>query len=252
MIVGRRKSTSRTQTTAKRASGTARRASLFRPVDLAGCVLWLRADQQVVQDANGLVSAWGDLSGQGNNVTQATAGSRPGYAFTGPGGKPVLTFSTANTLLTRSSAVLSTSPWTIFTVAQASSPGGTGYAFYVGNANASNGFGVGVTGNSRDVFYSGAAHLLDGAPTSGWEKVTVRNDGTTTTARVNGAPVALSNSTTQPVAPTALTSVGGYQTSSQDWNGSIAEVICFNRVLSAPEVSSVELYLQRRYQLGVS
>lgn len=50
------------------------------------------ASAGIVADRAGAVSAWQDLSGRGNHLTQAIAGSRPTLTATAPGGGPALSF----------------------------------------------------------------------------------------------------------------------------------------------------------------
>lgn len=60
--------------------------TLTDPTTITGCKLWLKADSGVYNDAgttlatNGqTVQQWNDQSGNGNNATQSTSGSRPTY-----------------------------------------------------------------------------------------------------------------------------------------------------------------------------
>ena len=67
---------------------------LWRPADLgASLALWLDADDASTITLNGsTVSQWDDKSGNGRNVSQATAANQPTYTLNGLNGKPVLTF----------------------------------------------------------------------------------------------------------------------------------------------------------------
>jgi hypothetical protein len=49
----------------------------FEPIDISGCVLWLRSDMGITKDGGNLVSAWADQSGNGNDAIQAVAGNQP-------------------------------------------------------------------------------------------------------------------------------------------------------------------------------
>lgn len=63
------------------------------------CVLWLRADVDVTADADGLVSAWGDLSAAGREARQEALAKRPTLARDAPGGAPAIRFDGAGDCL---------------------------------------------------------------------------------------------------------------------------------------------------------
>lgn len=67
----------------------------FVPRQLPGCVLWCRADQGLLLNGSS-VAQWNDLSGQSNNLVQATAADQPTWSATAFNGKPGITFSSTN------------------------------------------------------------------------------------------------------------------------------------------------------------
>jgi len=63
----------------------------WTPAQLTGLALWLDADDASNITLNGSnVSQWDDKSGNGRNVSQATAAFQPTYLATGFNGKPTL------------------------------------------------------------------------------------------------------------------------------------------------------------------
>jgi hypothetical protein len=52
--------------------------ALTDPTTITGCVLWLKADSLALSDGTA-VATWADSSGNGNDATQATSGSRPTF-----------------------------------------------------------------------------------------------------------------------------------------------------------------------------
>lgn len=226
-------------------------ATQFAPPMISGMVLWLRADQGITLGTGSQVATWADQSGHGNNVTQATATARPTLSASGgPMGQPCLNFASASLqMLDRASAVVSASPWSAFVVQETSTPASEGFSFYVGGLSSSNGLGFGLNGSDRVIWYSGASILVDGVcPTSTWELWSAVNTGTTTTFSVNGSSQSVTNPTVQPIAPSAATGIGGStDTAADTWNGSIAEVILYNRALTAPEVALLNSYFSTRY-----
>lgn len=68
-------------------------ASSWRPTQLSGCVLWLRADMGITKDGSDRVSAWADQSGNGNHFTQGTGARQPKWLATGgKSGGPAVQF----------------------------------------------------------------------------------------------------------------------------------------------------------------
>ena len=49
----------------------------FSPLDISGCVLWLKSDTGVTKDGLNRVSLWEDQSGNNNDASQGTDGNKP-------------------------------------------------------------------------------------------------------------------------------------------------------------------------------
>lgn len=66
--------------------------TLFTPPDLGKCVLWARADQGITISTG--ISSWGDLSGNDNNLLQATGADQPTFRSSNSSlnGRPSVTF----------------------------------------------------------------------------------------------------------------------------------------------------------------
>lgn len=75
--------------------------SQFNPLDLSP-TYWFDAAQGVTESA-GLISAWSDISGNGNDVIQTTGSRQPTYLKIGLNGLPSVLFNGVNTALFRSS-----------------------------------------------------------------------------------------------------------------------------------------------------
>src|SRR5262245_37132262 len=63
----------------------------FTPADVSGLVVWLRADALGLNDGDP-VGTWTDGSGNGRDLTQATAAKKPTYKTNIVNGKPVVRF----------------------------------------------------------------------------------------------------------------------------------------------------------------
>ncbi len=64
----------------------------FVPTDIAGCQIWLDANQIEGLNDGDLVTTWSDVSGAGNDAAQATATNKPTYKTNIVNGLPVVRF----------------------------------------------------------------------------------------------------------------------------------------------------------------
>jgi len=206
----------------------------FSPLDLDP-VLWLDASaESSITESGGAVSQWDDLSGNGNDVVQATAAAQPTTGTTTINGLNVLAVDGSDLLLSSS---LSFTGLTMCAVFQHSSEnfmllGSEISGRYAGageNASASTllqlAFGTiamrfngsAFTGTTRDDLYQALA--------SSTKVVTLEATASVTTAV---APYAFFTSAFRPV-------------------GAIAEVIIVDGSLSAGELSATESYLAQKW-----
>lgn len=89
----------------------------FLPTKIAGCKLWLKADAITGLVNSDPVGTWPDSSGTGNDVTQATAGSKPLYKTNIINGLPTVLFDGSDDFMA-SGAVSSTTSNSQFIVTQ--------------------------------------------------------------------------------------------------------------------------------------
>lgn len=240
----------------------AQSAQEFKPTNLSGLVLWLRADLGVTLNV-GNVSAWADQSGAGNNFTQGTGANQPLFQASGFGGRPNVKFS-------------STGPTTLSKIGFASLNGKTGLTSFIVAKDSDNGaHAIAQCGVADSVF--------------GWRGPwNIANDcGIFIKSQVSNARVVTDLSVPVVVTATAdltlvhqcfcfLNGVDGtfrdvdanpggtfgtgdfYLGTDQGaganaWNtGELAEILVYNRVLSAGELSRVNHYLGARYGIAVS
>jgi hypothetical protein len=224
----------------------------FLPTSLPGCVLWLRADLGITIGTG--VSAWADQSGNGNGVTQATGANQPTVNAAGaPNSLPCLVFNGSTQFLSAASAITSATAFTWFVVNMTTTVTVSECMFHVGGA--ADGIGLTVdsaTNSERGVLVQNVANESDAvnSATTSWEKWTSTGSAAPLqTLRVNGASRTIAPSNSTPVAPTATTFIGCFVSGTQMWNGSIAEVIAYNSVLSVGAMGQVEAYLHSRYGL---
>jgi len=97
-------------------------ASLFG----SNLVAWFDAqDAASITQSSGAVSQWNDKSGNGNHLTQATAGKKPTYSATGLGGaQPSVSFDGGDVLATAGTVAMGVSSFTALAVCRISASGG--------------------------------------------------------------------------------------------------------------------------------
>lgn len=84
------------------------------PLQLPGLVAWYDASQITGLSDGEAVAQWNDVSGNGNHLTQGTAGFRPIYKVSIVNGLPVVRFDGTDDKLTRSTLVAATTQVTAY------------------------------------------------------------------------------------------------------------------------------------------
>ena len=232
-------------------------------IGISGLVAYFKASDGVTKDGSNRVSQWNDQSGNGNHAT-ASGDARPLYLASSVGGKPALDFDGTDQILTvpsDASIELSTlsllvvyarnstsvsDPWDgndfvvfkndVWGISVNDGQGGAGNAarnrvlvYPAGTASFSTGntnphlLGLTIGDNGTDVYFDGAVESADAA----------------TTASAGEGPL----------------QIGGYDQSfdgSEKAHAKIAEVMLFNRVLTAGEIDTIEAYVSGRYGISIA
>ena len=219
-----------------------------------GLVLWLNADNGTAETNDGdLISSWNDLSGQLNHATQGTLASRPRlrkFAFNGHHALEFTGQSSLNVDLTD----ISNSAYTVFAVVKLSPAVASGKYFMGVQQTSPVGLHLGYptggllrfnqAGNSTQLVspaYNDATEtprliIAEASATSG-RTLSEIIEGTLTSS--NNPTTAFSSFASQGV-------IGkGYSTTG--FPGFIAEIIVYNRSLSALEKNQVSTYLSCKY-----
>jgi hypothetical protein len=247
-------------------------APVFDVKSISGLVLWLEASQKITA-MNGVVSNWGDLSGNGNDAAQATQAYQPTFVPSVINNRPALHFAqgvtTGHVLVipdapslnwgTNDYAIWVVAQWdndpndpkngqaTLFNKFKVSGQYGLPAPFLYANGGTNNQPSGGVTagGGSIQVLYG--AKINDLAPRS---IATVRT-GKTIEIRVNGVSVAQQTAAqlddVSNVGSPAR--IGGEIGQYRRLNGDIAEVIAFQGTLTLQNISDIESYLKKKYAL---
>lgn len=241
----------------------------FSPASLTGLTLWLDAQNAAsIHLTSGKVSQWDDQSGHANNATEPTAAARPSPG-TGINGHPTVDFLKANntqmTLAVNWSSLVTAAAWTI--VAE---------WLYTGTDNVSGGdsrtmpslitdgnglpspavaSGAGLNGAG---IVSAQGFSFDGAGTNrvtsstgsstSPHSSTVQLDGAGhLTAALDSAGANSVNVGTTVLDATPVLIGGNNQSTSGSWNGSIGEILVYNRALTAGEIAQVQSYLLAKW-----
>lgn len=230
----------------------------FLATSISGCVLWLRADLGITKDGSDRVSAWADQSGTGDankNVTQGVAGNQPLWNASDAnlGGRPSLTFARARKDQLDSGVLAVAIPtgctWFLVTYNASYdtnnnswiSPLASGIGGQICYINSG---GPGAVGA-----YAGAV-LAGGSMGAAPRAIVSAHVFSTTVGKVFGnARTALASGSTG--AQTQPSFQVGEINAGSEPQGSVAEVIAYNRVLSQGEVETVLTALGNRYAIAI-
>ena len=228
-------------------------AGAFEPTNLTGCVMWLQAGAANIQtnNADGRVSGWIDLSGNGNHAVQTnTVSKQPLYQAAGPNGLPTIFFpeSSKAGLTTETSL---TSAYSVFIVTRVLDLGELGITWRRLLPSRDVNWFLGTYTPGTFCAYMGNTYLT-GPKT--FLRSSYRFNRTYTLSAVNTAASQrfyvngfdLSVNTSAKTAPDRL-AIGGAGSSGDPSDAQISEVIAYNRALSEEERQQVETYLAGRY-----
>jgi Concanavalin A-like lectin/glucanases superfamily len=228
-----------------------------------GLTLWLQADVGVTSDCLGLVSTWSDQSGMGNDATQADPTSSPLFVDGVLNGKPVITFDGQHNFLSVAGPILTSQQFSILAVVNDTrDPSDNRFREIISNWDPANTlpsvfFGT-VNGNPV------RARLTDNFggfdPPYNQQGAGTITDPTThfIFTGVSGAMDAMIYQNTASIADKGSTLtprdfstpfVVGRQGSANNeyWQGDIAELLVYDRELSADELTQNWSYLQQKY-----
>ena len=221
----------------------ARRGGVWRPSDVGGAVLWLDASLGVTTVSGG-VSAWADRAGL-QTVTQGTGANRPTVVAAALNGRPALAF-TSPQFLTHGLRLVP--PCTLIAVAKTSHVAGD----YAGIGAFSSGLGGPLLFAQSAVaqrwgVYANANADSGQALTTFKRVVAVIRAFNEIDLRTNGTSVTVATGVSGYVVANAIGAANGGGT--QNLEGQIAELLAFNRALSAAECQEIEGYLGGKYAL---
>lgn len=212
------------------------------PAMISGLLLWLRADRGITLNA-GNVSEWKDQSGKGNNFAQSTPTNQPPYILNAKNGHPGIgPFDTTDILTSTFSLTM---PYTVVATYEGDPASGAQRVISGDGTAGNNGF-LGIA-STRHRYWSGAYASPDIAAVAGTyaQAQATQASGAVNTYN-NGSATGTTSTTSDVIGANA--SIGN-SPAVQPLNGTILEVIAYDRILTATELQRLWQYSQSRYAL---
>jgi hypothetical protein len=239
------------------------RRIIFRPLGLpsfSGLALWLDAADAstITLDGSNNVSEWRDKSGNARHATQATSGSRPGYAADAVSGVSSLVYTEGKSLVTPAFDVASDPGYTIFTSHRLNTANSrflqswnsrirSSLAFVFSEWQQVTDFHPTVDGSGR--------FISPGADYQSFEwRYTVQHNSSATNTRgfTYGKPGSVIASTGTGITFSATSStftVGRDVPNNLSFRGSIGEYIVYTRQLTSDEQTQALAYLAAKWKI---
>lgn len=208
------------------------------------------------------ITKWNDINPQltiKNSVSRVTSNSNIVYEATAINNIPALYFngtSGVDNVLTGNVLIPKGNVFTLFIVAQLFDPtvATSRSPFYNGNASGT-GFGyLKYTTLQRSSMFGGVAMNLTGttALTSKPEVIMINCCNTTVAMQVNSTVQTISSPAGGYGSPPSVNLYVGNSGSAESWLGYVSEIIVFERILTATEITAITQYLGKKYKIKVS
>lgn len=243
-----------------RVRGAGGHSSFVVPPQLSGCILWLRGDLGIEQQTAGSVSRWADQSGRGNDAIQTYTPAQPKYnqvpAHTINGQKAVFFDANAGSpnYMTLAGSLGAPSALHIFLVHRRPTPGEVSPANTGLWLLGTSGLASHMPFTNTHIYDDGGGQvrydtLLPAVSLDTAQVYEVQNQTGSWRSFLNGKPQFTSLTNTVG-AGAASPEIGSNTTVGVYYLGDWAELIIYNRILSANERAIIINYLSGRYGLG--
>lgn len=231
----------------------------FNPLDILGCSLWLDASDEstFTNDVNSILE-WRDKVA-GEKFTKYSGS--PGRSINNRAGNATVNVSFSASL-NNTTYVWPTSNYTLFVVGYLSAVNATNYSRLLNGGGAAGDsslfLGSGASGSGNYATFTGSGGGWNDVTTNSpatsidrvWSLMGMRVASTVLTPYLNGTAQTTKTGTTAPFTGLNIGGVytnSGTQTTSQTWNGNVAEIIVYNSALSDSDRQIVEGYLYRKW-----
>jgi len=215
-------------------------------------VLSLRADRGVSLDDQGRVQSWRDLSSAGHHAEQPVAEARPQLLQNAIGGRPALRFSGRGQFLHLAGQVINSQQFTLFAVV--TDQGSDGHRAIFSNWNGQ----AGNSGTSVFLGLTGARtiRLTDDFPDAGAIQqnttpflLTAQTGGGSSSTYQNDQLLQQGKALGQRNLTTAYVIGQQGNINGEFWQGDLAELLVYDRVLGETERQQIQQQLLARYQI---
>jgi len=227
----------------------------WNPSNVDGLKIWLDGSEKFVVLNNSVVECWYDRSGNLNDFRQTTGILRPSY---NQGTFSSLYFE--NNVLS-SVNTININTFTMFVVYKSTTP--TGYIYNYGNdSTTESGFFMSTGNNSIGTTVSGLTSATikkygsNWGVDNSWRICCQTYDGTHLNHQlyINNNSVTMSTYLGYGNNPGILNcnkslNVGGLYSGTSGLKGNIAEIMCYNKVLSLEEINSINGYLNSKFSI---
>lgn len=231
----------------------------FEPTEFSGNVLWLDAmdDTTITKDGSDLSSQWGDKSNSGYDFT-SSGSNRPTYDLTKLNNKAALDYDGTDDYMSKSgiTSLFSVSAdFSIFIVFKLDVDDTTNKTIFASTINSTNRFVIArnldqeLICGTYDGSYSGSVVGFTDT-TSGHIVGMTHTSADVIDAFLDGTQMP-SGSFNTSAATNAITTIGAKTDGTLNFDGGIAEVIVYNRVLSYQERNTVTTYLGAKWRISV-
>jgi PKD domain len=225
----------------------------------SGLQIWLKGDAGTSSTTNGAaLSYWNDASGNARNATQSIVASRPSYVSNGING-----YGTVRTASSKyfdiNLSVIDNHSFTVFAVTKRESTAASQYFMGVQQSTPYPGLHIGYSGISQLRFneYNSRVNVTIPSYTAATSiHAVTMQEFSTTTGKLSmfiqdGVVYSRTNPTTTSYLQNAQGNIGR-GSAANGFIGQIAEVIIYNRVLTAAEKKQIQTYLCIKYGVGIN
>lgn len=227
------------------------------PAIIPSCTLWLdAADSSTITSSSSLVSSWLDKSGNKNNATQGTSTSQPKSGTRSFNGRNVLDFDGINDFLNLASNNILDQPFTFFVVAQTDVINAVGTFISRQSGAESGGFSIRANGDSTNFIAFG----VGGGSTFSVVSIPSLNTNMNihnisfnlaTSYSINNGTVITAETLPNYNNAIVKSATIGAQSNTEYFNGAIAEIIFYSRVIGSDERLDILRYLSKKWGLTI-
>lgn len=240
-------------------------AAGFVPSQIGGLTLWLKADSGITKDGSNLVSNWNDQSGNNNHFTQTTGTAKPLFTANAKNGLPAIVFDGTSDYMASAAFTLGT--FSLFAVASRKWQVPAYAGLFRHDLTATSGQGLFTTSsavygwNSAEFVVSGNGFQDTQSPRAIGPYGALTNDtyhiistgcgASGTFLKLDRTSVArtTTNATITATSATAAIGTDAAALNADWWDGGIAELLIYNSVLSAGDITKVETYLSNKWAI---